>query len=81
MSIILLTTVKFGITTELRPILGKNVHQQAELDKIRLIRQNKAHDHDEISISMIKPYAASIWKPVHLILKLSHSPKNGKKQI
>ena len=53
MSIILLTSVKFGITTELRLILGKNVHQQAELDKIRLIRQNKAHDHDEISISMI----------------------------
>ena len=39
------------------------------------------HGHDEISIRMIKLCASSISKPLsETVLKLSHSPKNGKKQ-
>ena len=49
---------------------------------IRSLDENKAHGHDEISIRMIKLFASSISKPLHLfsetVLKLSHSPKNGK---
>ena len=58
-------------------------------DVVKLIRsldQTKAHGHDEFSISLIKIYSSPLSKPWHIyiwfvktILKLSHSPKNGKK--
>ena len=45
--------------------------------------QNKAHGHDEISIRMIKLYAPSVSKPLHLIfrncLETESFPKEWKK--
>ena len=37
---------------------------------LRLLDQNKAHGHDEISIRMIKLCASSILKPLHLIFRI-----------
>ena len=56
-----------------------NINTNAIIQLIRLVDPNKAYGCDGISICMLKLYATSISKPLHILF--NNLVMNGKKQI